>query len=158
MYVYESDWFTQYGPVKHWVHCKSTSHSPPPNQPVSATESYLYVIEHIEVADEFKNHIFNAIFLNETQCFFKFFKRVSWWSFRVSTPFSLSYLILLAYFHKNPSFSPIMLNYLNTTLTFGKQTEDNFINRKVQCRPTHSFICSFSCQLFLWGESRGQQP
>jgi len=24
-----------------------------------------------------------------------------------------------------------MLNYLNTTFTFGKQTEDNFVNRKV---------------------------
>ena len=28
MYVCESDWFTQYGPVKHWVHCKSISHPP----------------------------------------------------------------------------------------------------------------------------------
>ena len=34
----------------------------------------------------------------------------------------------------------------------------NFINRMVQCRPTHSFIHSFSCPLFLSGESRGQQP
>jgi len=48
-----------------------------------------------------------------------------------------------------------MLDYLNTTFTSGKQTKDNFINRKVHCRPTHSFIYSFSCQLFLWGESRG---
>jgi len=37
MYVCGSDWFTQCGPVKHWVHYKSTSHSPPPNEPVSAT-------------------------------------------------------------------------------------------------------------------------
>ena len=37
MYLCESDWFTQYGPVWHWVHCKSTSHPPPPSQPVSAT-------------------------------------------------------------------------------------------------------------------------
>jgi len=36
MYVCGSDLFTQYGPVKHWVKRKSTSH-PPPNQPVSAT-------------------------------------------------------------------------------------------------------------------------
>jgi len=47
---------------------------------------------------------------------------------------------------------------LNTTITFGKQTKDNFITRKVQCRRTHSFIHSFSCPLFLWGESRGQPP
>jgi len=51
-----------------------------------------------------------------------------------------------------------MLNYLNTTFTFGKQTKDNFINRKVQSRPTYSFIHSFWCLLFVCGESRGQQP
>ena len=28
MYLCESDWFTQYGPVKHWVHCKSISRAP----------------------------------------------------------------------------------------------------------------------------------
>ena len=58
--------------------------------------------------------------------FFKVFKRVSWWSFRVSTPFSLLYLILLTDFHKNASFRPNMLiiwilhslltNKLKTTL------------------------------------------
>ena len=37
-----------------------------------------------------------------------------------------------------------MLNYLNTTFTFVKQTKDNFINRKIQCRPTYSFTHSFS--------------
>jgi len=41
--------------------------------------------------------------------FFKIFKRVSWWSFRVSTPFSLLCLILLTHFHKNASFRPNML-------------------------------------------------
>jgi len=51
-----------------------------------------------------------------------------------------------------------MLNYLDTTVTFGKQTEDSFINRRVQCRPIYSFIHSFWCLLFLWGDSRGQQP
>ena len=29
------------------------------------------------------------------------------------------------------------------------------MNRKVQCIGLQSFICSFSCPLFLWGESRG---
>jgi len=48
-----------------------------------------------------------------------------------------------------------MLNCLNTTFTFGKQTEDTFINRNFHCRPTYSFIHSFSCPLFL-GESRGR--
>ena len=65
---------------------------------------------------------------------------MSWWSFRVSTPFSLLCLILLTHFHKNASFRPNMLNCLNTTFTFGKQTKENFINRKVQRRPSHSFI------------------
>jgi len=51
-----------------------------------------------------------------------------------------------------------MLNYLNMTVTFGKQTKDTYINRKVHCRPTHSIIYSFSCTLFLYGESRRQQP
>ena len=37
MYLCESDWYTQYGPVKHCVHWKSKSHTPPPNQPASAT-------------------------------------------------------------------------------------------------------------------------
>jgi len=71
---------------------------------------------------------------------------------------SLLCLLLLTDFNKNASFRPNMLNYLNTTLTFGNQTNDNCINRKVQCRPTCSFIHSFSCPLFLRGESRGQQP
>jgi len=44
------------------------------------------------------------------------------------------------------------------TFTFRKQTKDNFISRKFQCRPTYSFIHSFSCPLFLWGESLGPQP
>jgi len=35
MYVCGSDWFTHYGPVKHWVHCKSTSH--PPHQIILCT-------------------------------------------------------------------------------------------------------------------------
>jgi len=56
------------------------------------------------------------------QCFFKVFERVSWWSFRVSTPFSLLCLILLTHFHESASFRPSMLNRLNTTFTFGKQT------------------------------------
>jgi len=91
------------------------------------------------------------------QCFFKVFERVSLWSFRVSTPFSLLCLILLTYFHKNTSFRPNMPNYLNTTFTFGKQTKDNFINRKVQCRSTHSFTHSFahSRACFFFGESHG---
>ena len=76
-----------------------------------------------------------------------------WWSFRVSTPFSLLCLILLTDFHKNASFRPNMLKCLNTTFTFRKQTKDNFINRKVQCRCTCSFIYSFSCPLFLFRES-----
>jgi len=88
---------------------------------------------------------------------FQGFKRLSLWSFRVSTPFSLLCLILLTDFHKNAGFRPIMLNYLNTALTFGKQTKDNFINGKVQCRYVR-YAHSFSCPLFLWGESRGQQP
>jgi len=81
---------------------------------------------------------------------FKVFGRVSRWSFRMSIPFSLLCLILLMHFHKNASFHPNMLNYLNTTFTFGKQTKDNFINRKVHCRPTHPFIYSYSCPHFLY--------
>jgi len=33
-------------------------------------------------------------------------------------------------FHKNAYFRPNVLIYLNITFTFGKQTKDNFINRK----------------------------
>jgi len=51
--------------------------------------------------------------------FLKVFKRVSWWSFRVSTTFSLLCLILLTDFHKKARFRPSILNYLNTTFTFG---------------------------------------
>jgi len=89
----------------------------------------------------------------QDQCFFKAFKRVSWWSLRVSTPFSLLCLILCTDFHKNASLRPNMLNYLNTTFTFGKQSKDNFINRKFQCRPAYSFI--HFCARFFFGESRG---
>jgi len=87
------------------------------------------------------------------QCFFKVFERVSRWSLRVSTPFSLLCLILLTDFHKNASFPPNMLIYLNTTFTFGKQIKHNFINRKVECRPTYSFT-HFRAR-FTYGESRG---
>ena len=69
----------------------------------------------------------------------------------MSIPFSLLCLIRLSDFHKNTSFRPNMLNYLNTAFTFGKQTKDNFINRKFQCRP------AFSCPVFLWGESCEKQ-
>jgi len=61
-------------------------------------------------------------------------------------------------FSQNASFHPNMLNYLNTTFTFGKQIKVNFINRKVDCRPARSLIFSFSCPLFLSGGSRVQQP
>jgi len=44
------------------------------------------------------------------QCFFKVFKKVSRWSFRVTTPFSLLCLILTTHFQKNASFRPDMLN------------------------------------------------
>jgi len=54
-------------------------------------------------------------------------------------------------------FRPNVLNYLNATFTFGKLTKDNFINRKVQCRPIYSLIHLFSCPLFLWEGSREQQ-
>ena len=64
------------------------------------------------------------------QCFFKVFKWVWWWSYRVPIQFFLLCLILLTDFHKNAHFRPNMLNYLNMTFTFGKQTQDNFINRK----------------------------
>jgi len=76
----------------------------------------------------------------------------------VSAPFSLLGLILLTDFHKNASFRPSMLNYLNTTFTFGKQTKNNFINRKVQCRSTYSFLHSFSCQLFSWKSGGDSSP
>ena len=72
----------------------------------------------------------------------------------VSTLFLFLCPILLSDFHKNASFRPNMLNYLNTTSTFGKQTKDNFINRKVQCMLTSSFIHSFAWPL-SFGESRG---
>ena len=80
------------------------------------------------------------------QCFFMDFKRVSWWSFRVSIPF---------HFHKNASFRPNMLNYLNTTFTFGKQTKWNFINRKVQCRPTYAFHLLIFVPAFPFGRAVG---
>jgi len=38
-------------------------------------------------------------------------------------------------FSQKCKYRPNTLNYLNTTFNFGKQTKDNFINRKVQCRP-----------------------
>ena len=64
--------------------------------------------------------------------FFKVFDRVSWWSFRVSKPFSILSLILLNHIHKNAVFRPNILNYLNTAFTFGKRTKDTFINRTIQ--------------------------
>jgi len=50
-----------------------------------------------------------------------------------------------------------MLNYFNSTFTFGKPTKDNSLNRKVRCRLTYSFIHSFSCLLFNWRDSWGQR-
>jgi len=63
--------------------------------------------------------------------------------------------MLLTDFHKNVGFRPSMLNYLNTTtFTFGKKTKDNFINRKVQCRPAYaseSLLMHSSTEAFLQG-------
>jgi len=42
MYVCGSDLFTQYGPAKHWAHCKSMLHPPPPYSPVTATVGDLW--------------------------------------------------------------------------------------------------------------------
>jgi len=70
------------------------------------------------------------MYTSEGSVFFIVFKGVSWWSISVSTPFSLLRLILLTGFHRNASFRPNMLNYFNTTFTFGKQSKVNFINRK----------------------------
>jgi len=57
--------------------------------------------------------------------------------------------MLLNDFHKNASFHPDMRNYWNTTFTFGKETKDNFINRKVQCRPhIHSLILMSAFRLW----------
>jgi len=47
-------------------------------------------------------------------------------------------------------------NYLNTTFAFGKQTKNNFINRKVECRPTYLFT-HFRAH-FFFGEKRGAAP
>ena len=78
-----------------------------------------------------------------SECSFKVFERVWWWSFRVSTPFSLLCLVLLTDFHKHASFRSNILNYLTMTFTLGKQTKDNVINRKFQCWPAHSLNHSF---------------
>ena len=73
----------------------------------------------------------------------------------MSMPFSLLCLILLPNFHKNASFRPNLLDYLNATLVFGKQTKDNFINRKFQIETfnvgphTHSF--THFCARFSFG-------
>ena len=69
---------------------------------------------------------------------------------------TISPLCLILDFHKNASFPENMLNYLNTTLTFGKQTKDNLINTKFQYKPTYSFT-HFRAH-FLLRESREQQP
>ena len=99
-----------------------------------------------------------VIFFWLRQCFFEVFERVSWLSFRVSTPFSFYNMSdTFNWFSQKRKF-PSRYAYLNTTFTFGTQAEDNFLNRKVRCRRTYSFIHSFWCPLFLWGESRGQQP
>jgi len=86
--------------------------------------------------------------------FFKVFDRVSWWSFRVSKPFSILSLILLNHIHKNAVFRPNILNYLNTAFTFGKRTKDTFINRTIQ------YVYEFTDSLifvpaFFWGEGHG---
>jgi len=73
----------------------------------------------------------------------------------MSTPFSLLYLIRLTDFRKKASVRPNVLNYSNTTFTFGKQTKDNCINRKFQCGPAHSFIFVTG---FPLGRVAGQQP
>jgi len=75
--------------------------------------------------------LYDVLGFDSTSVFLKVYKRVSRWNFRVSTPFSLLCLTLLTDFQKNASFYPNMLNYFNTTFTFGKQTKDNFTNIKV---------------------------
>ena len=76
---------------------------------------------------------------------------MSWWSYRVSIQFSLLCLILLTDFHKNAHFRPNMLNNLNMTFTFGKQTKDNFMKRKFKSRPTVAVDCT---ALNYWGKHK----
>ena len=80
-----------------------------------------------------------------------FFSRLSWWCYRVSNHFPIYVWYTELIFTKNASVRPNMLSYLNTILTFGKQTKDNFINRKFQCRATYSFT-HFRAR-FSFGES-----
>ena len=51
----------------------------------------------------------------------------------MSTPFPLLCLIIFTKFH----------NHLISSVTFGKKSKDNFINRKVLLKSTYSFIHSF---------------
>jgi len=84
--------------------------------------------------------------------FFKVFKRVSWWSFRVSTPFSLLCLILMTHFHKNVSFRPDMLKSV-----FFKE---NVRYPVWTCRNPESFRLNFidiSLDHFLWFQGRDFQ-
>jgi len=74
----------------------------------------------------------------------------------VSIPFSLLCLKILTDFHKSATFRPNILYYLNAIFTFGKQTKDNFINRKFQCRPTYSF--THLRVRFSFIESWGRSP
>ena len=67
------------------------------------------------------------------------------------TRFSLLCVILLTDFHENTSFNTP--NYLNTTFTFCEK-----IKTILQIESFSVHIHSFSCPLFLWGESRVQQP
>ena len=75
----------------------------------------------------FVNRDYEKVMKRLGTSFFRVFERVSRWSLRVSTPFSLLCLILLTNFYKSTSFPPNMLIYLNTTFTFGKQIKDNVI-------------------------------
>ena len=76
---------------------------------------------------------------------------MSWWSYRVSIQFSLLCLILSTDFHKNTHFRPNMLNNLNMTFTFGKQTKDNFMKRKFKRRPYVAVDCT---ALNYWGKHK----
>jgi len=69
-------------------------------------------------------------------------------------PFYIRYV--LTDFHKNASFRPNMLNYLNKTFTFGKQTKDNFINTVESCNVgLHPQSFTHFRAHFPFGVSRG---
>jgi len=148
MYVCESDWFTQYGPVKHWVRCKSIAH--PPTKLVCVRYWFSHVVSVFKmwkscdfecVQDRYKCCVIFA-------CFFKLcswcFKQPNVDSGTRATRFSPRAWVWLRFIWENAS----MLAWYICATTYERSHFTKLLIRVILFMPYHCLYIFVPCLAF----------